>query len=275
MGVDALPEDEQDEKNDTKNQHRDDVWRFPAVVGSKTVDLLAFVLKPEVGTTYVIAAVKIPVPNIVSNVPTKSKVLTNVKNLSLSGCSSGYASTLGIVQKAMTARIAQIIAIRINDARQSNILAATPLRILPKTKPSGLPAPNAEKAIFFRLDGFPYAAPMIPIAGGTTMAVLMPMIPQMTSIQYGFCAKATIKEKALNETMPMMKVAFRPSRSAICPSPNWNAPAVRAVDAVIQLISPCVMASSRPMDTVIMELAPWKKELAAVALVAWKTKAIS
>lgn len=68
-------------------------------------------------------------------------------------------------------------------ARQLDIEEATPQTILPNTNPRGLPALKAAKAEVFLLEGVLYAAPRIPIAGGTTMAEGIPSAPHMISIQ--------------------------------------------------------------------------------------------
>jgi hypothetical protein len=91
---------------------------------------------------------------------------------------------------------------------------ATPQTMLPNTNPRGFPALNAAKADVFLLEGVLYAAPRIPIAGGTTIAEGTPSAPHMISIQYEFCANPVRSTRALNEPIPAMNMSFRPTRSA-------------------------------------------------------------
>lgn len=146
-------------------------------------------------------------------------------------------------------------------------MVAMPHVILPSTNPTGFPAEKAANAKFFLLLGFPYAAPRIPPAGGTTMAQLMPKTPSTTSIQKGFFEKPTSRTKTAKEPMPARYMNLRPSRSAIWPAASWKAPAERVVAAAIHEISACVMERSRPMDAVTMDEAPTRKVVVDMAMV--------
>ena len=128
---------------------------------------------------------------------------------------------------ARAVKTAQMIHSRMKAARQLESWTAMPHKIVPKAKPSGFPDEKAEKATFLRREGDAYAAPRMPMAGGTTMAENRPSTPHTLRSQKGFCAKASSSENALNRPSPATNMGLRPSRSASWPRGSWNAPATR------------------------------------------------
>lgn len=223
----VLPEDEYNKEEKANNKHGNDVSGLPAISRTEPVIMLVRIYGHfDWGRTDVRAAVNMPTPRTVRIVPRVSKRCTAVRSRVLNGAGS-KASTFGTIQMDATPRIAQIMARRMKLARQSKIRAAIPHTMLPTAKPRGLPAEKLANAQFFRCEGTLYAAPRMPMAGGTTMAEARPRTPHRMSIQNGFCAKATIKEHALKQPMPKRKTTLRPSKSASWPMVSWKAPAVR------------------------------------------------
>lgn len=191
---------------------------------------------------------------------------------------------------------------RKKPARQSNILADIPMMILPSPNPTGLPALKHANAQFFRFDGSEYAAPSIPIAGGTMTAEKRPRKPHKMFIQNGFRENPSMRLLALKPTIPAMKKALRPRRSVSWPKGSWRAPAERlditlatstttksldicwnevdkrnpyVVAALIQVIWACAMCKSRPIEAVTIIMAPVTRLFVAMASVAMKMKHIS
>ena len=102
------------------------------------------------------------------------------------------------------------MAISQNDARQLNKFAAIPPKIVPNTKPSGLPAEKHANAAFFLFEGFSYALPRIPEAGGTELADINPIMPVRTSRLIGVFAKPAASAKIANSKNEPTSNVFRP-----------------------------------------------------------------
>ena len=170
------------------------------------------------------------------------------------------------------------------------ILAATPDKMDPATKPMGFPALKHAKALFFLWEGRSYAAPRIPIAGGTVAAAQSPINPQKTSIYMAFVAKPAIRAETANAPMENIKRLRRPKVSATLAKKRRKAPEVSlyhgisysrsiaqvwatyAALACTQVISALVMFNVVAMGAVITLQAPFKSVPMARDIVAVKTK---
>ena len=88
-------------------------------------------------------------PSIVAAVPGKSNFFTvSTLNFCFGVVSFGTVNTATILIQVYTTAMSQ------GPALQLAIVVAMPPKMVPNTKPSGLPAEKAPKALFFLLDGF-------------------------------------------------------------------------------------------------------------------------
>lgn len=124
-----------------------------------------------------------------------------------------------------------------NEALQLNRCVAMPDEILPTTNPTGFPALKQANAMFLRRDGVLYAAPKMPIAGGTEAADQRPRIPLKISRYMAFVAKPVIKFDSAKAPMLEIKMPRRPKVSAILEKNRRKDPAVRLCDRPI--VSAC------------------------------------
>lgn len=108
-----------------------------------------------------------------------------------------------------------------------NKSAAAPDNRHPKTKPTGLPAEKQANALFFLLEGFSYAAPRIPTAGGTAAADQRPNSPPNTSRYMAFVAKPVMSEEMANAPMLKMSSGRRPKVSATFAKNRRKAPELK------------------------------------------------
>jgi hypothetical protein len=108
---------------------------------------------------------------------------------------------VGTVQNAMAVMAKKKMATTMNDARQLEYFVATPEEILPSTKPTGLPQPNAPITLFLRRPGG-YVVKRIPIAGGEMAAVPSPRNPSRTFKAMPFGAKEVMRAKRLRKAKP-------------------------------------------------------------------------
>jgi hypothetical protein len=106
---------------------------------------------------YLKAAQNMPIPRIVIPVPGRSSFLS----VSSSNLCFGVVS-FGTVKYAIIVMQKYMMAIKKKLALQLKSCVNNPARMLPKTKPIGLPAENAPKDLFFRGLGFSYTVPNMP-----------------------------------------------------------------------------------------------------------------
>jgi hypothetical protein len=95
------------------------------------------------------AAQNMPTPAMVKTTPTGSS-FWNVSQL----IGSFGVVSLGTVKTARMLKTRYMMARRKKLARQLNMSLAIPEKIVPNTKPRGLPAEKHAKAAFFRFEGF-------------------------------------------------------------------------------------------------------------------------
>ena len=88
-----------------------------------------------------------------------------------------------------------------NEARQLKYFVATPEEMLPITKPSGLPQPNAPVTMFLRLPGG-YVVKRIPIEGGAIAAVPSPRRPRRIFKAMPLGAKEVMMAERLRKAKP-------------------------------------------------------------------------
>lgn len=98
--------------------------------------------------THLNAAQNMPMPKIVIAVPGKSS-LFNVSSLKL----TFEATSFGTVKTAIIETSTYTIASKKKLALQLKICVASPLKMVPKTKPKGLPAEKQAKTLFFLCPG--------------------------------------------------------------------------------------------------------------------------
>jgi len=161
----------------------------------------------------------------------------------------------------------------INEVRQLEYFAESPDEILPRTKPTGLPAPSAPVALFL-LQPSGYVAKRIPIAGGDIAAVPSPSKPQRTFMIIALGAKAAVKEDIPRNAMPASNCVLRPKLSAVFPKNNMKEPLARLggvsnsllgsdgvgadpIAAAIQVTWGGVIFKSLPIPSVLIIMAPW------------------
>jgi hypothetical protein len=171
------------------------------------------------------------IPATLNIIPKRSN-LFNVAtvNLSVSPC------VFGTVQSAAKKKIAYIILNNQKLALQLNSLSATPLKILPSTKPTGFPALKQANALFFLLEGCSYAAPRIPTAGGTAPADQKPRSPVKISRYMGLVAKPAMRAERENAAMLTMSNGRRPKVSATFAKKRRKAPELN-LDIILAITS--------------------------------------
>lgn len=87
-----------------------------------------------------------------------------------------------------------------------------------------LPALKQANALFFRGDGFSYALPKIPTAGGTDEAQKIPRTPEKMSKYRAEFAKPMTRRHRVYPIMLVMNIVRRPNMSATFPKGSRKAP---------------------------------------------------
>jgi hypothetical protein len=223
-----------------------------------------------------------PIPRMVIPVPGRSSFfIVSSFNFCFGIVSPGTVKYAIIVTQKYT------MARKKNQALQLKICVNSPARMVPKTKPSGLPAENAPNDLFFRGLGFSYMVPSMPWAGGTAAADQIPRTPQRISRVMPDWEKPAPRLKMLNRSIDTMNMLFRPKRSAMLPKNKSNEPAVNLFTslaglthvqlqttvvtydeaAFIHVISALVMPRSFPAKELMTVIEPVKKLDMATAIV--------
>ena len=213
------------------------------------------------------AAQNIPIPAMVKPVPNRS----NFFNVSELNFCFGIVST-GTVSAATIEVMKYVMAMKKKPARQLKVCVNSPAKIVPKTKPSGLPALKHPKALFFLGLGLSYTVPSIPCAGGTAAAEKIPKTPQRISRVIPSLAKPAPKQRMEKRNIEPMNIVLRPNRSAMLPKKSNRAPAASDVAAFIQVICALVIPRSLAAKELITVIDPVSILVMATAIVTDSTK---